>query len=159
MNTKEYDTEYSRQLDTTRGTPTERYEKEALIFLNLDRQACSARLRTDESVDLIHASMGISDEAGEFSSAVKRAVYYGKPLDRVNAIEELGDLLWYINLAAKTLGVNLDLVMAANLRKLRTRYGVRFTEAQAHERDRNAERKALESVAQPVPDDEYAVEF
>jgi NTP pyrophosphatase (non-canonical NTP hydrolase) len=45
---------------------------------------------------MIHMAMGVTGEFGELIDAVKKVCVYGKPYDHVNAIEEVGDVLWYI---------------------------------------------------------------
>ena len=76
----------------------------------------------DVKDDLLHAALGLTGEAGEFADCIKKHWAYNKPLDSQNAIEELGDLLWYIALACNALGVSMDEVAAINLEKLRKRY-------------------------------------
>lgn len=82
-------------------------------------------------MDLIHASLGISGEAGEFADAVKRHAVYGKELDRVNGLEELGDLLWYVALGCEKLSSTMAEVMQANIDKLAIRYPEKYTDAAA----------------------------
>jgi NTP pyrophosphatase (non-canonical NTP hydrolase) len=54
-----------------------------------------------------HASLGLTTEAGELCDMIKRNIAYGKPLDNVNAIEEVGDIMWYLALLADTYGETL----------------------------------------------------
>ena len=84
-----------------------------------------------EMYDLLHATLGISGEAGELLDAVKKTFIYNKPLDRENAIEELGDLLWYIALACRTLDISMEDVMKINIDKLSKRYPDKYTDANA----------------------------
>lgn len=84
--------------------------------------------------NLVHAQMGIAGEAGEFTDAIKKNVIYGKPLDVQNCIEELGDVLWFVALAAKTLGVSMSQVMEQNINKLKLRYPEKYTDRCAIER-------------------------
>lgn len=44
---------------------------------------------------LIHAQLGMLTEVGELADAFKREMAYGKPLDAVNIVEEIGDVFWY----------------------------------------------------------------
>lgn len=44
---------------------------------------------------LIHAQLGMLTEVGELVDAFKREMAYGKPLDAVNIVEEIGDVFWY----------------------------------------------------------------
>lgn len=71
---------------------------------------------------LLHASLGVSTESGEFVDSVKRALFYGTKLDIGNVKEELGDLLWYVSLALSAIGSSFEEVMEENVRKLRRRY-------------------------------------
>ena len=64
---------------------------------------------TDKSAwfDQAHATLGLSTEIGEFTTEVKRLVIYGRELtDEATAhmYEELGDVLWYMPLAARAFG-------------------------------------------------------
>lgn len=82
-------------------------------------------------MDLIHAALGLAGEVGEFVDAVKRHVIYGKPLDRENAAEEIGDVLWFCALACETLGISMADVASHNIDKLRQRYPEKYTDTHA----------------------------
>lgn len=71
---------------------------------------------------LLHAAVGLAGETGELIDAVKKAWAYGKPLDRENVIEELGDVAFYLVAACNTVGITLREVIAANVDKLLKRY-------------------------------------
>lgn len=87
--------------------------------------------------------MGLVTESGEMMDAFKK-LYYGKPIDRTNIIEELGDVMWYVSRMCDILGVTLEQVMAINIAKLTKRYPEKFTEEAALNRDLDGERKILE---------------
>jgi NTP pyrophosphatase (non-canonical NTP hydrolase) len=59
---------------------------------------------------LYHASLGISTEVGEIEDAVKRVLIYGKPFDRVNVLEECGDVLWYVAIGADAISWSMQKV-------------------------------------------------
>lgn len=82
-------------------------------------------------LDLHHAATGISGEAGEFLDCSKKQWVYGKPLDMANAIEELGDIEFYLAHARMTLGVTRAQVLQANADKLETRYPTGYSDAAA----------------------------
>jgi NTP pyrophosphatase (non-canonical NTP hydrolase) len=66
---------------------------------------------------------GLTGEAGEIANKMKK-VYRGDIPDhefRRLAIDEMGDVLWYIAMLAMELGVTLDDVARQNLQKLSDR--------------------------------------
>jgi NTP pyrophosphatase (non-canonical NTP hydrolase) len=71
---------------------------------------------------LMHAALGIAGESGEFADSLKKHLVYGKNLDIQNLIEELGDILWYIVVAADALGTTLSGLMETNRQKLERRF-------------------------------------
>lgn len=101
-----------------------------------------------DSARLLHAAMGLVTEAGEFLDMLKKHIYYGKPLDKVNAIEETGDIMWYAGLAMDELHVLMHDVLTLNINKLKLRYPSKFTEHHAIDRDVEAEREFLEIASQ-----------
>lgn len=80
---------------------------------------------------LLHASVGLSGEAGELLDAVKKHWVYGRELDIENVIEELGDLEFYAQAMRSVLGLSRHEVLQANVEKLLKRYPVGYTDAQA----------------------------
>lgn len=74
------------------------------------------------TLDLLHAAVGVSGEAGELLDAVKKHWAYGKELDRENVIEELGDLMFYMQMMMMIIGVGAIEVIEANVHKLSKRY-------------------------------------
>ena len=70
----------------------------------------------------LHMAIGISGESGELLDAIKKWVIYGKPLDVENVIEELGDILFYIQGLQNDLGLTREAIIAENIKKLNKRY-------------------------------------
>ena len=91
-----------------------------------------------------HAILGISTEAGELTDTLKQAKIYGKALDNVNLIEEIGDVMWYMAILCDALDVSFETVWDKNIRKLRARFPEKYTDNKALERDLKNERKELE---------------
>lgn len=120
------------------------YSKHALVTEPLEIKAVAERLAQRDTIRLLHASFGISSESGEVADAIKRFVFYGRPIDRINLIEEAGDLLWYINVLLDAANSTFDEAMERNIAKLKARFGDKFTEAKALNRDLIKERGALE---------------
>lgn len=106
------------------------------------------RLMDPLNAKLIHYSLGLAGEAGEIVDAVKKTLRDGKPLDRVNLIEEAGDILWYLTNLLTALDSTLEDAAAANIAKLDKRYPQGFTEAGGINRDTQAERRILERKTQ-----------
>ncbi len=97
-----------------------------------------------EMIDTAHAIMGIDTEGAELSDALKRHYFYGTPLDKVNLKEEVGDLMYYIQLLAQANGFTIEEAMDTNEAKLNARYGDKFSEESAVNRDLDKEREILE---------------
>ena len=91
----------------------------------------TAKPMTQED-DLMHAALGLAGEAGEFADAIKKHLVYGRDLDRENAIEELGDVLWFVALGCHALGVSMDDVAQGNIDKLRRRYPEKYDDELAY---------------------------
>lgn len=102
------------------------------------------RLKDPNTIRLLHAGMGLVTEAGEYMDCLKKFIFYGKPLDKVNLREELGDVSWYARIAASALGDTFIGIIFTNIKKLLARFPEKFTEHQANVRDLNTERKILE---------------
>ena len=74
---------------------------------------------------LMTAAIGLSSESGEFIEIVKKAVFQGKPLDKdvqFHLKRELGDIMWYVANACRTLDLTLDDIISENVEKLKSRY-------------------------------------
>lgn len=77
---------------------------------------------TDNIDQLINGVMGLNGEAGEVIDIVKKYLYQGHELNHNKLIDELGDTLWYINLIASALNVDLEHIAKYNIGKLKRRY-------------------------------------
>lgn len=120
------------------------YIESVLVTEARDFGPVAERLSNISNIRLLHSAIGLCTESGEIQDALKKAIFYGKPLDKTNLVEELGDLMWYIGIACSELGVTLEEVKAKNIAKLKARYGAKFTEAAALNRDLKTERDILE---------------
>lgn len=99
---------------------------------------------TEDTLRLLHGAIGIATESGELLSPIKAHVFYGKELDKTNLKEELGDILWYIAITADELDISFEELMEKNIAKLKARYGDKFSEHMAKNRNLDNERKILE---------------
>jgi NTP pyrophosphatase (non-canonical NTP hydrolase) len=123
---------------------TDDYIAGVLTTESNDFESIYNRMEERKIIRLLHAFMGMSTEAGEALDAIKKHLFYGKELDEINLIEELGDALWYISVAINALGTSYEQVMERNLAKLKKRYGEKFNEQSANNRNLDEERKILE---------------
>ena len=74
---------------------------------------------------MIVGAMGMCGEAGEFSEIVKKLIFHSKPLTievHDHLVKELGDVIFYWTNACRSLGVDPNDVIAANVKKLEARY-------------------------------------
>lgn len=106
-----------------------------------------ARLADVRTLRLLHVAMGLCTEAGEFVDQLKKHIFYGKTLDKVNLIEELGDSSWYERIACDALEIGYLDMLERNIAKLRARFPEKFSEERAQTRDLVKERVILESDA------------
>lgn len=92
--------------------------------------------------DVLHAAMGLFTEAVEMLECVTIGMF--RELDEVNAIEECGDLEWYMAMMYRALKKTPEEAKAINIIKLKTRYPEKFDGEKANNRDLEKERQALE---------------
>ncbi len=85
--------------------------------------ACDAvSTNSDVGDPMVMAALGLCGEAGEFADMVKKELFQGHNIDRDKAIEEVGDILWYVAAACRALRVDMSEMARANIEKLRARY-------------------------------------
>lgn len=85
---------------------------------------------------LLEGLMGLNGEAGEAVDILKKVLFQGHKLDREHIAFELGDICWYLALAADAIGYDLETIMKMNIDKLYARYPDGF------EVDKSVNRKA-----------------
>jgi NTP pyrophosphatase (non-canonical NTP hydrolase) len=94
--------------------------------------------------EILHYVLGVGSEAGELQDAIKKYIAYGRDIDKVNIKEEIGDLFWYIAGLCRVFDLSIEDIMQTNINKLKVRYGEKFSEAAALNRDLKKEREILE---------------
>ena len=92
----------------------------------------------------LHAAIGLVTESGELLDALKKALFYGRPVDITNVKEEAGDILWYLAILFDDLGTDFDTEQKRVIEKLKARFPDKFTEDAVFNRDLETERKVLE---------------
>lgn len=98
----------------------------------------AAALRTaSPRLDLWYALAKLTVEAGEALQLQCKEEYHGKVYVRETMMEELGDCMWHLAIAAHELGTTLDDIAAQNVAKLKQRHGDSYNAA--HYQDGAAE--------------------
>lgn len=97
-----------------------------MTFDDYQQQALRTVLSTgDDLKDLMHWVLGINGEAGEVAEKLKKIIRDKNgelSSDDVTELgKEIGDVLWYLAVFANHLGLSLDELAAANIRKLADR--------------------------------------
>lgn len=96
----------------------------AVITLDAYQEAAARTMNmalADEQ-RLLDACCGLAEEAGEVLALVRKHAMQGRPLDRERLAEELGDALWCLAIAARSLDIPLSSVAHGNIAKLRARH-------------------------------------
>lgn len=90
------------------------------------REYSQAVLRTfnlkDKNALLDEAILGIGGEVGEVLNDWRKEKYQDHPRNINHLVEELGDVLCYLAVAAKALDVSLEYIMFENIKKKLKRY-------------------------------------
>jgi NTP pyrophosphatase (non-canonical NTP hydrolase) len=71
---------------------------------------------------LLNGVLGLAGEGGECDDMVKKHLFQGHPLDKEHMAKELGDVAWYLAIAAQGIGYDLDTIFQMNVDKLMARY-------------------------------------
>lgn len=93
----------------------------------------------------VHGIIGVATESSELVEALLKSIETGDDLDKVNLMEEVGDIMWYQNLILTQAGYSFEHAADRNIAKLAKRYPDKFTEDAALNRDVVAERAILEN--------------
>lgn len=93
------------------------YQQTALLY-----KAMSDFKIDGSIVRLLEGVMGLVGESGECDELLKKHIFQGHPLDREHMAKELGDVAWYLALAADALGYDLDTILKMNIDKISHRY-------------------------------------
>lgn len=88
----------------------------------------------DQERTLLCAALGIAGESGELVDLIKKTYEQGRVLDVDKAALEIGDCLYYLQLAAFTLGLKLEDCITLNREKLQKRFPNRFSPTDALKR-------------------------
>lgn len=71
---------------------------------------------------LMNGALGLCGESGEVADLVKKNWFQGHDIDLGHLAKELGDVAWYLAVAAYAIGYDLETVFQMNIDKLMKRY-------------------------------------
>lgn len=89
-------------------------------YQNLALTTLNKELTKDQV--LLNGMMGLCGESGEAIDLLKKHLCHGHDLDKDKLILELGDIAWYLAVAAYALDISLEEVLKLNIEKLKKRY-------------------------------------
>jgi NTP pyrophosphatase (non-canonical NTP hydrolase) len=92
------------------------------VVLRTHSTLVNGPLEADRERMRMSSALGLAGEAGEFVDLVKKTYEQGRVFDRDKAIKELGDVLFYVQLAAMALDVTIPDVVNVLRQKLEARY-------------------------------------
>lgn len=92
------------------------------------QEACLKTWTLDDerpySDHLLHVAVGLASEAGEFAGLIDKQVFKpNKRITREQLIDELGDVMYNVAMAAYLMGITLTELQQANMEKLKDGHG------------------------------------
>lgn len=84
---------------------------------------------------LMNGVLGLCGESGEVADLVKKGTFQGHELDKEHIAEELGDVSWYLAVAAHAIGYDLGDIFQMNIDKLAKRYPEGFSKERSLNRE------------------------
>lgn len=114
------------------------------VFMFNDTDKLHSSSHLDAKAQLQEEIHGLAKQIGTAIDLLKKAVMYGKQLDEAKLIERLQGIDYHVNRSLRLYGLTSAASRERNIEKLRARYGEKFTEAAALERNLTAEREILE---------------
>ena len=84
---------------------------------------------------LLNGLMGLNGEVGECIDILKKHYFQGHDLDAYHIARELGDVAFYIAIAADAIGYDLESILEMSVEKCRARYPNGFEVERSIHRD------------------------
>lgn len=116
--------------------------EEIFMFNDLDPIATSTV--HEQRSELQNYINGMVKSVGTIADIAKKSIMYGKELDEYNMKDQLQKIDYYISRSLRLFGQTSAGARESNIEKLKARYGEKFTEAAALERNLEVERAILE---------------
>jgi len=95
---------------------------------------------------LDHAITGLCSESGELAGLMKKIKFFEAKIPKINFLDELGDILWYLTDAMNVFEINLEDLIRLNMTKLRARHPDGFTNETALNKNKDKEQKEVDKV-------------
>lgn len=118
-------------------------EKVMFSYQHLE-QVDFAMVRPITNTRVAHGVIGMATESGELVECLYNSLKDNSELDTVNLVEEMFDADWYKAVISDELNVDWGDSWQTIIDKLKARFGDKFTEDKANNRDIEKERKILE---------------
>jgi NTP pyrophosphatase (non-canonical NTP hydrolase) len=106
-------------------------------YMRLSEKTLSDHFMVDSPAKekMLHAVIGLVTESSELLDQFKKHIFYKKELDLVNVKEEMGDVMRYVAILLRELDLDFHQILDDNITKLKKRYGEKFDEGKAANRD------------------------
>ena len=106
-------------------------------YMRLSEKTLSNHFMVDSpsKEKMLHAVIGLVTESSELLDQFKKHIFYKKELDMVNIKEEMWDVMWYMAILLRELDLDFHQILDDNITKLKKRYGEKFDEEKAANRD------------------------
>ncbi len=99
------------------------YEYDISEFYEYQRLVCPLSRKHETHRDrIVCAALGLAGESGELVDHIKKYFGHGRALDRAKVVQELGDVLWYVQELGACIGVPLQEIAQRNAQKLCNRH-------------------------------------
>lgn len=92
-----------------------------ITFNDYQQMAWSYRAWPDTPEGNLYPVIALSEEAGEVSGKIAKALRKGVEVDKEALTKELGDLAWQLAAVATTFDIDLEDIIVTNLEKLADR--------------------------------------
>jgi NTP pyrophosphatase (non-canonical NTP hydrolase) len=97
-------------------------DRPTLTYTDYVTQAQKTSQPLNASGQTLRAILGLAGEVGELVDAYKKAMFQNRPTSEQDLLYELGDIHWYLADLISALQIDPNVVLHANLEKLRKRY-------------------------------------
>ena len=99
------------------------------MTLNAYQQLASRTInpKLDDKELTNHALFGLASEVGEIHGLFQKH-YQGHDISKPHLVKEIGDCLWFLSELCTACDLDIEVVAAMNISKLRARYPEGFTE-------------------------------